>query len=352
MTRRDQPVHAGATHAGQAGQHTLAREIGNVMTRRGLLAAGLAGVGMMLTAEAGNAAEKTLVERLGHAPDARLLMVHADDLGMCHSVNVASTRALTEGVVSSASIMVPCPWFLEMVEWARAHPMADLGLHLTLTSEWRVYRWRPVAPITQVKGLLDPDGYMWGEVEDVVKHASPEEVEIEIRAQIERALQFGLKPTHIDSHMGTLFAHPRFLDAYLRVGKEYNIMPMVPGPTPEMIARAKEGGVDLPGLAQDLDRQGYVILDLLNTSVVGNDYDTRKAAFHAFVRSLKPGVTELIVHLSGDEEEIRHISGSWQNRHNELRITTDADTKALIEAEKVKLIGYRDLAKAWAAGKK
>lgn len=304
----------------------------------------------MLTAGAGHAAGKSLVERLGYEADARLLMVHADDLGMCHSVNAASTRALTEGVVSSASVMVPCPWFPEMVEWSRAHPKADLGLHLTLTSEWRLYRWRPVAPITQVKGLLDTDGYMWHEVEDVVKHASPEEVEIEIRAQIERAKQFGMQPTHIDSHMGTLFAHPRFLDAYLRVGRDYNIMPMVPGPTPEMIARAKEGRIDLPAMVRDLDQRGYVILDLLNTSVQGNDYATRKEAFHTFVRGLKPGVTELIVHLSGDEEEIRHISGSWQHRYNELRITTDADTKALVEAEKVKLIGYRDLAKLWTAG--
>ena len=323
-----------------------------MMTRRGLLAAGLAGVGTMLTAGQGNAAGKTLVERLGYGPDTRLLMVHADDLGMCHSVNVASTRALTEGVVSSASVMVPCPWFPEMAEWARAHPQADLGLHLTLTSEWRLYRWRPVAPITQVKGLLDSEGFMWHEVEDVVKHASPEEVEIEIRAQIERARQLGMQPTHVDSHMGTLFAHPRFLQVYLDVARDVNIMPMVPGPTPEMIARAQTSGLNLPELVKDLDRRGYVILDLLNTSVTGNDYPTRKEAFHTFVRGLKPGVTELIVHLSGDEDEVRHITGSWQTRHNELRITTDADTKALIEAEKVKLVGYRDLAKLWTAGKK
>jgi predicted glycoside hydrolase/deacetylase ChbG (UPF0249 family) len=306
----------------------------------------------MLTVGSGAEAEKTLAERLGHAPDARLLMIHADDLGMCHSVNAASTRAMTEGVVSSASVMVPCPWFPEMAEWARAHPTADLGLHLTLTSEWRVYRWRPVAPITQVKGLLDPDGYMWRGVEDVVKHASPEEVEIEIRAQVERAFQFGMKPTHVDSHMGTLFADPKFFEVYVRVAREVDVMPMIPGPTPEILVRARAGGLDYLKITRDLNDRGYVVLDLLNTSVEGSDYATRKAAFHQFIRTLKPGVTELIVHLSGDEEEIRHISGSWQNRYNELRITTDADTKALVEAEKVKLVGYRDLAKLWTAGKR
>ena len=166
-------------------------------------------------------------------PDERIFILHADDSGMCHSANAATIRAMSEGVVSSTSVMVPCPWFPEMAAWAREHPEMDVGVHLTLTSEWRHYRWGPVAPREQVPGLVDEEGFLWRRVEDVIAHASPQEVEIEVRAQIERALRFGIKPTHIDSHMGTLFAHPEYFEIYVRLSREYGIPAMLPRPTPQ-----------------------------------------------------------------------------------------------------------------------
>ena len=170
------------------------------MTRRALLAS------MTVSALAQNSGTTT-AERLGRA-GAKLLMVHADDAGMCHSVNLATTDALLSSSVQSASIMVPCPWLLEIAEFAKQHTDLDLGLHLTLTSEWKHYRWRPVAPPDKVKGLLDPEGYLWRDVRSVATHATPAEVETELRAQIERAKQFGIRFTHVDTHMGTLYARP------------------------------------------------------------------------------------------------------------------------------------------------
>ena len=144
----------------------------------------------------------------------KLLIIHADDVGMCHSVNEATILALEGGIVTSGSIMVPCPWFLEIAEYCRENPEADLGIHITLTSEWKHYRWRPVSSINKVPGLIDEEGYLWHSEEDVAKHASPAEVEIEIRAQVQRAIDFGIKPTHIDTHMGTVYETPEFFAAY------------------------------------------------------------------------------------------------------------------------------------------
>lgn len=318
------------------------------MRRRELLA-GLAAAALPLSV--GAEPEKTLAEQLGYGKDERLLILHADDVGMCHSVNTATTRALTEGIATCGSVMAPCPWLPEIAAWSREHPDGDLGVHLALTSEWRYYRWRPVSPVEKVPGLVDDEGFLHRTVEAVRKSAKPEEVELEIRAQIARVRQFGIKPTHIDSHMGGLFADPRFFEAYTRVGKETGLMPMVPGPTLEVVFQAKALGIDYPPLVKELKARGFPVLDRLVTGLSGSTLEDRKKSFQALLRDLKPGVTELIVHLAGDDPEIRNISGAWQARHNDFQVMTDADCRKMVEDAGVKRIGYRALEKAWAPGK-
>src|SRR5947207_12432855 len=146
----------------------------------------------------------TIQERLGYPRDARLLVIHADDAGMAHSVNRATLEALEQGWITSASILVVCPWLPEVARWAKAHPDADLGIHLALNSEWTTYRWGPVTSKDQVPSLLDAQGYMPLDEDQVVKNAKVAEVERELRAQIDRARAFGINLTHLDTHMGTL----------------------------------------------------------------------------------------------------------------------------------------------------
>ena len=199
-----------------------------------------------------HAQTRTLAERLGYPPEAKLLIIHADDLALARSVDAASFAALERKAASSASVMVPCPWFTEVAAYAREHPDQDLGLHLTLTSEWKTYRWGPVASKDQVPGLLDPSGYLWPDVPDVAKHAKPEEVEREIRAQVELAIRSGLKPTHLDTHMGTVFAKPEFFAAYLKVAHEFGIpafVPRVAGASPQLLAMLHETDIVLDGFA-------------------------------------------------------------------------------------------------------
>ncbi|HEY2974934.1 MAG TPA: polysaccharide deacetylase family protein, partial [Pyrinomonadaceae bacterium] len=162
---------------------------------------------------------KSISERLGYPRDAKLLIVHADDLGMAHSVNAATIKAFETGQVNSGSIMVPCPWLSEIAAYARANPQADLGLHLTLTSEWTSFRWGPVMSKDRVSSLLDKDGYFYLTETQAAAHADPKQVELEINAQIERAKALGIQPTHLDSHMGTLYQNKELFEAFLRVAR-------------------------------------------------------------------------------------------------------------------------------------
>lgn len=290
--------------------------------------------------------EPTLAERLGYKATDRLLLIHADDVGMCHSVNVATIEAMEKGVVTCASIMVPCPWFPEIAAYAREHPEKDFGLHLTLTSEWKYYRWRPLTAAKETPGLLDAEGFIHRDEGDTARYASAAEVEKEIRAQIARARAFGLKPTHIDSHMGTLFAGV-FYPTYTKVGRETGLMPMVLYPTPERIAQAKTafGQKDPLDSYQQLKKQNFVFLDYLKEGAEGNTREARQKHYYDAFAALKPGVTEFIVHLSLDDAEIRHVTGNWEARWNEYQIMTDPRTRERIDSLGIKLIGYRELSK-------
>jgi chitin disaccharide deacetylase len=173
--------------------------------------------------------QETYAEKLGFPKGAKVLILHVDDVGMSWDSNMGAINAIEKGVATSLSIMMPCPWVPGFLHYIEKHQELDAGLHLTLTSEWREYRWGPLSGRQTTPGLLDNEGALWPTVEEVVAHASADEIETEIRAQLDRALKFGLKPTHLDSHMGTVFATPEFLQRYIKVGIEFKIPIMFPG---------------------------------------------------------------------------------------------------------------------------
>src|SRR6476620_11549291 len=162
--------------------------------------------------------DSTYAERLGFPKGAKVLILHVDDAGMSFDSNQGAIEAMTKGAATSCSVMMPCPWVPQFVQFLKTHPQLDAGLHLTLTSEWTNYRWGPVAGKPTVPGLVDSTGSMWSNVPDVLKHATADEAEREMEAQWERAHAMGFVPTHFDSHMGTLFASPEFLIKYVRFG--------------------------------------------------------------------------------------------------------------------------------------
>lgn len=283
--------------------------------------------------------QKTIAERLGYPRDAKLLIVHADDLGMARSVNAASIKAFETGLVNSASIMVPCPWFPEIAAYARANPQADLGLHLTLTSEWASFRWGPVASKDRVKSLLDKDGYLYLTEIEAAANADPKEVELEITAQIERARAFGIQPTHLDSHMGTLYQNKELFEVFLRVARKQKL--------PVRVAKAWFSQTDfLPVTLTEDDVYIDRVLDI-NPAVAATDW----AKFYSnAIKNLEPGVTELVIHLAYDDEEMRGATfnhpdwgAAWRQRDFEF-FTSDAFRK-LLQENQIKLITWRELGK-------
>lgn len=276
-------------------------------------------------------------------PTRKFLIVHADDAGMCHSANIATMEAMTQGSVSSASIMMPCPWVLEMAEWARAHKEMDLGLHLTLTSEWKHYRWRPVAPAERVKGLMDQEGYMWRSEMQTASRASAAEVETELRAQIERARQYGIAFTHFDTHMGTLYTRPDYFEVYTKLAMECGVPCMLPRPSEEL--RARKTPITEEMLLSK-EKAGLPLIDWLVTGVAGRSPAERRESYLKLIAGLRPGVTKLIIHLAKDDPEIRSITGNWEQRWGDFLFWSSAEAREALAAGGVQLFTYRELARA------
>jgi hypothetical protein len=283
------------------------------------------------------AGAQSLNEELGYRPDQKLLIINGDDAGMCHSANMAVIDCLEHGLMTSSTIMVPCPWFKEIARYAKEHPDKDFGVHLDHTSEWSVYRWGPVAGRAAVPGLVDPEGYLWPDDEPVWAHATADEAEREARAQIERALAFGVDVTHIDSHMGAMQLNPAYLERYIKLAREFDV-PMRGGP------RAMVTAVPQLTAAMEQARKLGIVFpdDLIHNA--RKEGEPIGVFWKRILRSLQPGVTELYIHANLASDEIKAISGSWPDRAEEHRLfTSDPEVRQIIKDEQVVLIGYRQL---------
>jgi predicted glycoside hydrolase/deacetylase ChbG (UPF0249 family) len=277
-------------------------------------------------------------------PAGKFLMVHADDAGMCHSVNAATREALLSKAVASASIMMPCPWVSEFAEFARQNPNLDLGLHLTLTSEWKHYRWRPITPADKVKGLIDDDGFLWRDVRSAASRASAAEVETELRAQIDLARHMGIRFTHLDTHMGTLYARPDYFEVYTRVARDEKVPCMMPRPTAEAAAELR-GYPVTPAMLTKKESEGFVLLDRLVTGVPGRSPEERRESYRNCLRNLRPGVTKLIVHLSMDDPEIRAVTANWEQRWTDFTFFRSEEARSLMSRHGIQPVTYRELSK-------
>ena len=284
---------------------------------------------------------KTVQERLGYPATAKLLVIHADDFGGGHSINRATSEALEKGYITSASILVPCPWFPEALEFAKAHPDADLGIHQALNSEWVEYRWGPISSKDQVPSLLDADGYLPLDTPEVAKNAKPEEVERELRAQVDRAQKMGVHITHLDSHMAALFGSPDLYNVYLKMGHSYGVPileewegthgPAVKPPPDEMLVQ-KVISID-PGVPAE----------------------KWTAWYEDQLKPLGPGVYQIIVHLAFDDEEMRGIAkdhpdwgAAW--RQHDFDMVKSAEFHQFLKNQGFTLVGWKDLAKALPKG--
>jgi len=268
------------------------------------------------------------LKHLGFDPADRVVIIHADDIGMCHATLQAYEDVLDFGLVSSAAAMVPCPWFPAAAAYCRAHSEADMGVHLTLTSEWEHYRWRPVSIVNAGGGLVDGQGFLHRRVPQLEQNASPAEVLEEICAQVARARQFGIQPSHVDAHMYALKG--RFLPEFAAFAREQQL--------PALITRNHLNGSDVPLGALPL-------FDRLATVPDKGDPADRVAAAKAVFDSLPPGLSCFLLHPAHDSPELRAIVPNWRYRVADWMAFTNEGLKRRIKETGIQVIGYRALGK-------
>lgn len=271
-------------------------------------------------------AGKTLVERLGYPADTRLLIMNCDDLGSSHSANVAMLDSMENGIASSATLMVTCPWAKEAVEMFRGK---DVGVHLTLTCEFTRYRWRSMVGAAS---LHDDDGYLPRTIKEVWAKADLKDVDRELRAQIDQALAWGVDVTHIDSHMGTMYRDQRFLDIYLQLGLDYRLPVRMRSPK-------REGDLSFPARPV-AEAKGLIFPDDFDFAWPNSTFDL----IHRYIPTMEPGVTEMLVHPVGDTDELRAYDlEEARVRVDEYAAAMSPAVAALLKSRNVKLISYRPL---------
>ncbi len=292
--------------------------------------------------------KKTFAERLGWGANDRVVIFHVDDAGMSHSSNRGVIRAMEEGIANSSSIMMPCAWVPEYVHYLKQHPEIDAGLHVTLTSEWEEYRWGPLAGKSQAPGLVDKEGCFWKEVPEVVAHATPDEMAAEIAAQLDRLTGMGIRPTHLDTHMGTVFGSPEFIQRYIQAGIESHIPVFLPGGHMQYMLEtdAIPAEVD-PGIIGAISDAtwdaGLPVLD--DAHITGYDwsYEDKLDAYVDILRRMRPGLMQIIVHCTDPSDAFDAISDSGPTRLSDLRVMMDKRLREFVEAEGILLTTWREL---------
>lgn len=278
--------------------------------------------------------QKSISKALGYERNAKLLIIHADDLGLTRSENEASFKAMDQGMVNSGSVMIPCPEINDVVHYLKMHPNADIGIHLTVTSEWPVYKWRPVSTVDTSSSITDGRGYFYENVSHFSANAHPQEVENEFRAQIGKALNIGIKPTHLDSHMYAAFTNKEILDMYISLGKEFNLPTLL---TYELPIRS--------WFLKDL-----VVVDRLYCASP-NDFDRGLHNYYSDVlERLRPGLNCILIHPAFDNREMQRVTGTqsdfgsaWRQEDYEYFVSDACRT--IIKKNDIKLVTWSEIQK-------
>jgi predicted glycoside hydrolase/deacetylase ChbG (UPF0249 family) len=293
---------------------------------------------LLITISLSSQGNKNLAEMLGYPRDSKLLIIHADDMGLAHSVNTACIKAFENLGITSGSIMVPCQWAPEIMAYAKDHPGLDVGIHLTMTAEWDLYKWGGISSSDQIPSLLDKNNYFYPSVEELGKAAKGPDAEKELKAQIDRAIASGVQPTHLDTHMGSVMANPELIKIYLDLSDIYHL--------PILFPRAYLGMFP-PDLAKSMDSKIFLLdnLFMLDANMITGKWID---AYKKGIEAMKPGLNEMIVHLAIDNDEMQAISKGHKDygsawRQHDLDLVSGPEFKELLKTNHIILIGWRQI---------
>ena len=283
------------------------------------------------------------LKKMGYSEDDRVLITHIDDMGFCHAANMASFECLDSKAASCGSVIVNAPWFLETAEICTQNPQYDIGVHLTLTCEYLVFRWPALSSRDLDSGLVDAQGYLWHTREDAIRHVTEDAAEAEMRQQIDRALEAGIDVTHIDTHMGSV-VHPKFLRIYLRLADEYGVPAFLPNITRQRLEQLKEDEManEYLDVLEKVDSDTVPTLDeiIIDTLI---DLDDKKAFYRDLIDGIKPGLTHLLFHPAKQGDELNAIADTYASRNADYVAFSDTELKTYIDQAGIKHIGYREL---------
>jgi chitin disaccharide deacetylase len=284
------------------------------------------------------------LEELGFDAKSRVAIFHADDVGMCHGANAAFEELSRIGSITCGAVMVPCPWFLEAAEIAARNPQLDLGVHLTLTSEWATYRWAPISTTSRKSGLIDQSGHFWRRLPMLVPQVVPEAAEVEMRAQIERALAAGIDVTHLDTHMGAALL-PSLVEIYIRLGREYRLPILFPRNLRDYTSVLDFEGISPEGyfeLLKRLEKEGWPLVDHFRMSPWVPREDTDRV-YRELISGLPNGLTMIALHPTQSGEIELIVPAKAQFRTEEYRLLKDPDFRNFVKEQRVHAIGLRPL---------
>lgn len=287
------------------------------------------------------------LKKLGFSDNDRAVVIHTDDIGMCHASVQAFKDLWAFGTITSGATMVPCPWFPAVVQMCRENPEIDMGVHATLNAEWENYRWGPISGGEAGSGLRDEAGYFHQWHQAVYDNASVEEVDVEVNLQIEKALKAGIDVTHVDSHMGTIM-NPKYIQSYVQAASKRLL--------PNFLPRLNAAGIDLMGV-DDEERVRYApVMEMMESmgvpmmdGVLGMPLEHGEDHIEVakkLLGELPTGMTHFILHPSIDTPELRAIAPDWQARVANYNAFMSDELKKFLESEDVKLIGYRAIREA------
>jgi predicted glycoside hydrolase/deacetylase ChbG (UPF0249 family) len=284
-----------------------------------------------------------IAKKLGYSETDRLVIVHTDDIGMCHASVQAFKDLWAFGTITSGAVMVPCPWFPAVAQMCRENPTMDMGVHATLNAEWENYRWAPVSTRDQASGLMDADGYFHQWHPAVYNNAKPEAVAVEVNAQVEKALAAGIDVTHVDSHMGTIM-NPLFIQSYIQAAGSRRLPNMLPRVDAQGMhtMMGNEEAATYTTIMQQLESMGIPLLEGITAMPLEHGNDHIGVAKKLF-GELPAGITHFILHPSIDTPELRAICPDWEARVANYKAFMSDELKKFIESEDLKLIGYRQI---------
>ncbi len=278
-------------------------------------------------------------QKLEFSENTKLLIIHADDAGLTHSENMATIQSLEKGIVNSYSIMVPCPWYYEMAVFAKNNPQFDYGIHLTLTCEWENYKFGPVLPVSEVPSLVDENGHFYKKREQLRKNASAEDVKNELQAQIEKAIKFGLKPTHIDSHMYSVGTSPEFFDVYRDLGEKYNLPVLINEQLMKMVGLNPELNIKEGDFL--IDRTYVAEFKYFETGKLGDYYSW-------ILENLTSGLNLILIHPAFDDNEMKGVTMNHPNfgskwRQIDFDFFTNEENKTKLKENNIELVTWNDI---------